>query len=94
MAAASTAATTELRKTFNGRPAYHSRANKMMLKETVCPRSGWMTISTSAISAAGTSGTSISRMLACSMRREASRCAPQIANATLVSSEGCMDRPA
>ena len=66
----------------------------MMPSDTVCPRSGWATISASAITAAGTSGMSISRSDACSMRRAASRCAPQIANAIFASSEGCMENPA
>ncbi len=46
------------------------------------------------MTAAGTSGISISRNDACSIRRAASRCAPQIANAILASSEGCMENPA
>ena len=66
----------------------------MMPSETVCPRSGWATISASAITAAGTSGISISRSEARSMRRAASRCAPQMANAILASSEGCIEKPA
>ncbi len=66
----------------------------MMPSDTVCPRSGWATISASAITAAGTSGTSISRSDACSRRRAASRWAPQIANAIFASSEGCMENPA
>ena len=66
----------------------------MMPSDTVCPRSGWATMSASAMTAAGTSGISISRSDARSMRRAASRCAPQIANAILASSEGCMERPA
>ena len=51
-------------------------------------------MSASAITAAGTSGTNISRSDARSMRRAASRCAPQIASAILASSEGCMENPA
>ena len=66
----------------------------MMPSDTVCPRSGWATISASAITAAGTSGISISRSEARSMRRAASRCAPQIANAIFASSEGCIEKPA
>ena len=66
----------------------------MMPSETVWPRSGWATMRASAITAAGMSGMSISRNEARSMRRVASRCAPQIANAILVSSEGCMESPA
>ncbi len=46
------------------------------------------------MTAAGTSGISISRNEARSIRRAASRCAPQIANAILVSSEGCIEKPA
>ena len=65
----------------------------MMPSDTVCPRSGWATMSASAITAAGTSGISISRSDARSMRRAASRCAPQIANAILASSDGCMEKP-
>ena len=57
----------------------------MMPSETVWPRSGWATMRASAITAAGMSGMSISRNEARSMRRVASRCAPQIANAILVS---------
>jgi hypothetical protein len=66
----------------------------MMLNDTVWPRSGCATISASATTAAGTNGISISRNEARSMRRAASKCAPQIANAILVSSEGCIERPA
>ena len=66
----------------------------MMPSDTVCPRSGWATMSASAITAAGTSGMSISRSDARSIRRAASRCAPQIANAILASSDGCMESPA
>ena len=66
----------------------------MMPSETVWPRSGCATISASAITAAGTSGISISRSDARSIRRAASRWAPQMANAILVSSDGCMDNPA
>ena len=65
----------------------------MMPSDTVCPRSGCATMSASAITAAGTSGISISRSDARSMRRAASRCAPQIANAILASSEGCIEKP-
>ena len=65
----------------------------MMPSETVWPRSGWETISASAMTAAGSSGTSISRSVARSIRRAASRCAPQTTKAILASSEGCMDRP-
>ncbi|CFA91904.1 Uncharacterised protein [Mycobacterium tuberculosis] len=94
MAAETTTAASELRKTRSGSPAYHSRPNKMMPIDTVCPRSGWATISASATTAAGTSGISISRSEARSMRRAASRCAPQMANAILASSEGCIEKPA
>ena len=87
-------AISELRKTRSGRPAYHNRASKMMPSDTVCPRSGWATISASAMTAAGTNGISISRSEARSMRRAASRCAPQMAKAILVNSEGCMEKPA
>ncbi len=66
----------------------------MMLIDTVWPRSGCATIRASAMTAAGTSGISISRNEARSMRRAASRCAPQIAKAILVSSEGCIEKPA
>ena len=66
----------------------------MMPSDTVCPRSGWATMSASAMTAAGTSGISISRSDARSMRRAASRCAPQIRNAILASSDGCMEKPA
>ena len=66
----------------------------MMPSETVCPRSGWATISASDTTAAGTSGISISRSEARSIRRAASRCAPQMANAILASSDGCMEKPA
>ena len=65
-----------------------------MPSDTVCPRSGWATISASATTAAGTSGISISRSDARSIRRAASRCAPQMANAILASSEGCIEKPA
>ena len=65
----------------------------MMPSETVWPRSGWATISASAITAAGISGMSISRSEARSMRRAANRCDPQTTKAILVSSEGCMDSP-
>ena len=66
----------------------------MMPSDTVWPRSGWATISASAMTAAGTNGISISRSEARSMRRAASRWAPQMANAILVSSEGCIEKPA
>src|SRR6478736_2510870 len=46
------------------------------------------------MTAAGTSGINISRSDARSMRRAASRCAPQMANAIFASSEGCMENPA
>ena len=46
------------------------------------------------MTAAGNSGTSISRSVARSIRRVASRWAPHTANAILVSSEGCIDNPA
>ena len=69
-------------------------ASRMMPSDTVWPRSGWATIRASATTAAGTSGISISRSEARSMRRAASRCAPQMANAILVSSEGCIEKPA
>ena len=65
----------------------------MMPSDTVWPRSGCATISARAITAAGNSGISISRSEARSIRRDASRCEPHTANAILVSSEGCMDRP-
>jgi len=65
----------------------------MIASDTVWPRSGWATIRPSAITAAGTSGISISRSDARSMRREASRCAPQIANAIFANSEGCIENP-
>ena len=87
-------ASSEVPKTRSGSPAYHSRASRMMPSDTVCPRSGWATISASAMTAAGTSGISISRSEARSMRRAASRCAPQMANAILASSEGCIEKPA
>ncbi len=87
------AASSELTNTFSGRPAYQSSASRMMPSDTVWPRSGWATMSASAITAAGSSGTSSSLSDARSMRRVASRCEPQMANAILVSSEGCMDRP-
>ena len=45
------------------------------------------------MTAAGINGINISRRLARSIRRVASRCAPQITKAILVNSEGCMDRP-
>ena len=87
------AAASELTNTFKGRPANQSKASRMMTRDTVCPRSGWATMSASAMTAAGSSGISISRRLARSIRREASRWAPQTAKAILVSSEGCIDRP-
>ena len=65
-----------------------------MPSDTVCPRSGWATISASAMTAAGTSGTSSSRSEARSSRRAASRCAPQMANAILANSDGCIEKPA
>ena len=65
-----------------------------MPSDTVCPRSGCATMSARAITAAGTNGISISRSDARSIRRAASRCAPQIANAIFASSDGCMDNPA
>ncbi|CAG6930068.1 hypothetical protein PICSAR104_04083 [Mycobacterium avium subsp. paratuberculosis] len=87
-------ASSEVMNTRSGRPAYHSRASRMMPSETVCPRSGCATISASAITAAGTSGINSSRRLARSRRRAASMCAPQMAKAILASSEGCMENPA
>ena len=80
--------------TRSGRPAYQSRPSRMMPSDTVCPRSGWATISASAMTAAGTSGISISRSDARSRRRAASRCAPQSRNAIFASSDGCIEKPA
>ena len=65
----------------------------MMPSDTVWPRSGWATMRPSAITAAGINWISISRNVARSIRRAASRCAPQTANAILANSEGCMDSP-
>ena len=45
------------------------------------------------MTAAGISGISISRSDARSMRRVASRCAPQITKAIFASSDGCMENP-
>ena len=87
-------ASSEVTKTRSGSPAYHSRASRMMPNDTVCPRSGCATINASAITAAGTSGISISRSDARSRRRVASRCAPQMAKAILASSDGCIEKPA
>ena len=93
MPAATTAPDTVLTNNFSGRPAYQSRPSRMMLSDTDCPRSGCMKINVSASAAAGSSGTSIWRSVACSIRRAASRCAPQMAKAILASSEGCMENP-
>ena len=66
----------------------------MMPSDTVWPRSGCSTMRNSASTAPGTSGNSISRSDARSMRRAASRCAPQMAKAILASSDGCIEKPA
>jgi hypothetical protein len=93
-AAERTTANSDDRNTRSGRPAYQSSASRMIPSDTVCPRSGWATMSASAITAAGTSGISISRSEARSKRRAASRCAPQMAKAIFASSDGCIDSPA
>ncbi len=66
----------------------------MITIETVVPRSGWSTIRPVTSSAAGTSGTSISRSVEFSPRREASRCAPHTARVILAISAGCSEIPA
>ncbi|CNJ01197.1 Uncharacterised protein [Mycobacterium tuberculosis] len=94
IAPATKTAASELTNTRSGSPAYHSRPSRMMPSDTVWPRSGWATTSASATTAAGTRGISISRSEARSIRRAASRCAPQMANAILASSDGCIEKPA
>ncbi|SHX05240.1 Uncharacterised protein [Mycobacteroides abscessus subsp. abscessus] len=94
MAAAPMHRISELRKIRSDSPAYQSRPSRTMLTDTVWPRSGSATIRPSASTAAGTSGNSSSFQPACCMRRVASRCEPQIAKAILVSSDGCMEKPA
>ena len=52
MPAETKTAASDVRNTRRGNPAYHSKPNRMMPIDTVCPRSGCATISASATTAA------------------------------------------
>ncbi len=80
-------------KTLTGSPANHNSAPTMIAMVIVVDRFGSRMMSRHTSMATGTSGTSSSRREALSRRREASRCAPQMHNATFTSSDGCTDRP-